>query len=175
MEVRATVWVATAGVLAGELAAPGLSPPVLFGVACALAIVWLAGRRRSAAVAWSGLAAMALGVGAERMSAVSAPEFPPDHVARLALPLRTALEGRIAAAPDRRDGRTVLLVAAEAVGRGPAWRRASGLVRVGVRGRAPAWRYGDRLRVDTILRAPRNFESPGRFDYVGTSPGAGCT
>jgi len=92
VEVRATVWVATAGVLAGELAAPGLSPPVLFGVACALAIVWLAGRRRSAAVAWSGLAAMALGVGAERMSAVSAPEFPPDHVARLALPLnRVAL------------------------------------------------------------------------------------
>ena len=166
MEVRATVWVAAAGVLAGELAAPRLSPPVLFGVACALAIVWLAGRRRSAAVAWIAVAAMALGVGAQRMSVVQAPEFPPDHVARLTLPLRTALEGRIAAAPDRRDGRTVLLVAAEAVGRGTARRPASGLVRVGVRGRAPAWRYGDRLRVDTILRAPRNFESPGRFDYV---------
>ena len=82
MEVRATVWVATAGVLAGELAAPGLSPPVLFGVACALAIVWLAGRRRSAAVAWIAVAAMALGVGAQRMSVVQAPEFPPDHVGR---------------------------------------------------------------------------------------------
>src|SRR5207244_12646336 len=45
-------------------------------------------------------------------------------------------------------------------------RQAGGLGRVGVRGRAQGWRYGDRLRVDTILRTPRNFENPGRFDYV---------
>src|SRR5207247_1719296 len=101
-----------------------------------MAVLWLAGGRRGAPVAWA---------------AVVAPTLPPDHVARLTLPVRTTLEGRVAAAPERRDRRTVLLVEAEAVGRGIGRRPASGLVRVGVRDRASGWCYGDRLRVDTVL------------------------
>jgi len=93
--------------------------------------------------------------------------LPPEHVARLALPLATALEGRIVAAPERHAGRAVLLVAAEAVGRGAARRPASGLVRLAVRRPARRWRYGERLRVETTLRRPRNFANPGGFDYVG--------
>src|SRR5438094_209601 len=155
-----------AGVLAGELAAPARSAPLLFVFAAALAALWLAGRRRRTWAAWLALALAAVALGAHRMSGVRAPIFPPEHVARLTRPLRTTLEGRVAAAPERRDRRTVLLVEAEALGRGTARRHASGLVRVGVRGRAQGWRYGDRLRVDTILRTPRNFENPGRFDYV---------
>ena len=166
MEVRAVLGVAMAGVLAGELAAPARSAPLLFVFAAALAALWLAGRRRRTWAAWLALALAAVALGAHRMSGVRAPIFPPEHVARLTRPLRTTLEGRVAAAPERRDRRTVLLVEAEALGRGTARRHASGLVRVGVRGRAQGWRYGDRLRVDTILRTPRNFENPGRFDYV---------
>src|SRR3989441_12998380 len=158
--------VATAGVLAGELAAPALSPGLLFVFALSMAPLWLAGGRRRAPVAWVAVTLVALALGAHRMSGVVAPTFAPDHVARLPLPIRTTLEGRVAAAPQRRDGRTVLLVEAEAVGGGTARRAASGRVRVGVCGRASGWRYGDRLRADTILRAPRNFENPGRFDYV---------
>ncbi|TMA39475.1 MAG: ComEC family competence protein, partial [Deltaproteobacteria bacterium] len=166
MEVRAVLGVATAGVLAGELAAPARSAPLLFVLAGALAALWLAGRRRWRPAAWSALALAAVALGAQRMSGVVAPIFPPEHVARLTRPLQTTLEGRVAAAPERRDRRTVLLVEAEALGRGTARRQASGLVRVAVRGQARGWRYGDRLRVDTILRTPRNFENPGRFDYV---------
>ena len=166
MEVRAVLGVATAGVLAGELAAPARSAPLLFVLAGALAALWLAGRRRWRPAAWSALALAAVALGAQRMSGVVAPIFPPEHVARLTRPLQTTLEGRVAAAPERRDRRTVLLVEAEALGRGTARRHASGLVRVAVRGQARGWRYGDRLRVDTILRTPRNFENPGRFDYV---------
>ena len=166
MEVRAVLGVATAGVLAGELAAPARSAPLLFVLAGAPAALWLAGRRRWRPAAWSALALAAVALGAQRMSGVVAPIFPPEHVARLTRPLQTTLEGRVAAAPERRDRRTVLLVEAEALGRGTARRQASGLVRVAVRGQARGWRYGDRLRVDTILRTPRNFENPGRFDYV---------
>jgi len=166
VEVRALLGVATAGVLAGELAAPAFAPGLLFLFALAMAVLWLAGGRRRAPVAWAAVALAALALGTQRMAAVVAPTLPPDHVARLTLPVRTTLEGRVAAAPERRDRRTVLLVEAEAVGRGIGRRSASGLVRVGVRGRASGWCYGDRLRVDTVLRAPRNFENPGRFDYV---------
>ena len=136
MEVRAVLGVTTAGVLAGELAAPALSAPLLFVLAGALAALWLVGRRRRRPAAWLALALAAVALGAHRMSAVLAPTFPPEHVARLTLPLPTTLEGRVAAAPERRDRRTVLLVEAEALGRGTARRQASGLVRVGVRGRA---------------------------------------
>jgi len=166
VEVRALLGVATAGVVAGELTASALSPGLLYVLALSLATLWLSGGRRRSMVLWAAVALAGLAVGAGRMAGVVAPTLPPDHVVRLALPVRTTLEARVVAAPQRRDGRTVLLVDAEAVGRGKARRSASGLVRVGVRGRASGWRYGDRLRVDTILRAPRNFENPGRFDYV---------
>src|SRR5947199_74302 len=107
-----------AGVLAGELAAPARSAPLLFVFAAALAALWLAGRRRRTWAAWLALALAAVALGAHRMSGVRAPIFPPEHVARLTRPLRTTLEGRVSAAPERRDRRTVLLVEAEA----PGWR-----------------------------------------------------
>src|SRR2546428_4658238 len=152
--------VATAGVLAGELAAPALSPGLLFVFALSMAALWLAGGRRRAPVAWVAVTLVALALGAQRMSGVVAPTFAPDHVARLTLPVRTTLEGRVAAAPQRRDGRTVLLVEAEAVGRGTARRAASGLARVGVRGRASRSGDGDRPRAVTDLRAPRDISDP---------------
>ncbi|HYY05617.1 MAG TPA: DNA internalization-related competence protein ComEC/Rec2, partial [Candidatus Limnocylindria bacterium] len=50
---------------------------------------------------------------------------------------------------------------------GAARRQACGLVRLTIRQPTRRWRYGERLRVETRLRAPRNFENPGGFDYVG--------
>src|SRR2546430_2950522 len=157
--------VATAGVLAGELAAPALSPGVLFVFALSMAALWLAGGRRRAPVAWVAVTLVALALGAQRMSGVVAPTFAPDHVARLTLPVRTTLEGRVVAAPQRRDGRTVLLVEAEAVGRGTARRSASGLLRVGVRGRASGWRDGGRLPARPHPRAPRHLQNPRPLHY----------
>src|SRR5205809_2774620 len=92
------------------------------------------------------------------MHGVTSPVLPAAHVARLRLPLATTLEGRIVAAPERRPHRTVLLLEAAAVGRGAARRPVCGLVRLALRHPARRWRYGERLRVETRLRAPRNFE-----------------
>ena len=160
LDVRAGLGVMTVGVLAGELgAAAWAPPPVALLVAPALPLgLWLATGRRWRGLAWAAVAAAALALGAVRLRAVTAPVLPAADVARLRLPLATALEGRIVAAPERRAGRTVLLVEASAVGRGAARRPACGLVRLAVRHPARRWRYGERLRVETRLRAPRNFE-----------------
>ena len=168
VDVRAGLGVVTVGVLAGEIGAAAWAPPpaaLLVAPAVALVLWLVTGRRRG--LAWAAVAVAALALGAARMRGVTAPVLPAAHVARLRLPLATVLEGRIVAAPERRAGRTVLLVEAAAVGRGAARRPVCGLVRLALRHPARRWRYGERLRVETRLRAPRNFENPGRFDYLG--------
>jgi competence protein ComEC len=161
--VRAGLGVVAAGVLAGELVGAAWTPPLALLVAVPLA--GLPGGRR--AVLWLAVASAALGLGMARIRSVAHPVLPPAHVARLPLPLRTRLEGRIVGSPEVRDKRLVLLVEAQAVGRGRERRPACGLVRIAVRHAARRWRYGERLAIEATLRRPRNFENPGRFDYVG--------
>jgi competence protein ComEC len=105
----------------------------------------------------------AVALGAWRMDAVIAPALPAEHVARRPLPLRTTLVGRIVAMPMRRGDRTIVVVEAERVGGAPA----AGLVRLGIRRPTRRWRFGERLRARTTLRAPRNFDNPGGFDWAG--------
>jgi competence protein ComEC len=169
MAMRAGLALVTGGVLGGQVLV-ALYPPLrvlLLGAPLLALGAWVLLRPRKPALLGATLALTAAAVGAARLATLLAPTLAPAHVARLTLPARTTLEGRIAASPARRPGRTVLVIEAEAVGRGPARRTVTGLVRFGVRGEARAWRYGDRLRVDTVLRPPRNFENPGSFDYVG--------
>src|SRR5207245_2500589 len=109
-------------------------------------LLWLLTGRWRRGLAWAAVAVAALALGAARMHGVTSPVLPAAHVARLRLPLATTLEGRIVAAPERRAGRTVLLVEAEAVGRGAARRPVCGLVRLALRHPARRWRYGERLR-----------------------------
>jgi competence protein ComEC len=90
----------------------------------------------------------------------------PAYVARLGLPLRARVTGRVVEPPLVANGRTTLVLATSAVeasaGHG---RRAWGHVRVRVRGTTTLER-GDVIAFDTTLRRPRNFENPGRFDMV---------
>src|SRR6185295_16674723 len=113
MDVRAGLGVVTAAVLAGEVLAAS-PPPAAFWSALPLAV--LACARRPRARAWFAVALAALALGTARMRSVTAPVLPPAHVARLALPLRAVLVGRVVAAPARRGRRVVLLVEAEAIG-----------------------------------------------------------
>ncbi len=160
MRVPAVLWLVTGGVVAGELASAALVPSMaaIAAIVGAGALCWR-GRGRPAAIA---LLAVALGLA--RMRTVVAPASTPDDIADLPLPFRTTLVARVADAPQVREGRTVLIVDAEQVRRGGALAAAHGRVRLGIRGRATGWRFGDRLRVDTILRAPRGFANPGSFD-----------
>jgi competence protein ComEC len=165
VEVRAGLWLVTAAVLAGEVVAAASTPPRTLLVLVPIAA--LGCRRRPARAIWVVVVLAAFLTGAARMRSVRFPVLPPDHVDRLALPLRTTLVGRIVAAPERRNGRTILLLAAEGLGRGGARRPASGLVRVSIRRATRRWSYGERLAADTTLRRPRNFANPGSFDWAG--------
>src|SRR6185503_9867201 len=136
----------TAGaVVAGQLVAARWQPSsamlaTLLGVvALASLAAYLRPRLLVAAMCAAGVV-----LGAVRMRTVTAPAPAACDVARLPLPLRTMLVGRVVAAPERRGDRTVVLLEAEAIGR----TRACGLVRLAIRGRGVRrrWQYGDRLR-----------------------------
>lgn len=156
--------VATGALVAGALVATVGAPPwPALGVAALVAAAAGAASRRARPAAMLALVAFtAFGLGAARSHAVRYPRLPPDHVAHLELPARTTLVGRIAAPPEHRRRQSLLVVEAETVGGRPA----RGRVRVSVRRPGRRWRWGDRLRVETTLRLPRNFENPGRFDWV---------
>jgi competence protein ComEC len=161
-------WV-TMGVLAGQLIAPAWPLPRLVPAALALLAVaaWgVRGRLREPCIVVA-VTLTAAAVGARQMDSLLVPQLPVTHVARLALPLRTAFVGRIVAPPERNLQRTALTVAAETVGEGTARRGVTGLVRVTVRHPRRHWRYGERVAVRTVLRRPRNFDNPGSFDMVG--------
>jgi competence protein ComEC len=88
--------------------------------------------------------------------------LPLDHVARLPLPARATLVGRVAAAPVPAPGRLRVLIDAERVddeGR-------SGRIQLTVYGDAPAVVVGQRVRVDARLAEPVGFRNPGGFDHV---------
>jgi len=162
--VRAALGVTAAAVVAGEVVA-GWPPAAVALVVIGLgALLTARTPRRRALVA---LALAAAGVGIVRVRVVVAPALPPGHVARLPLPLRTVLTGRVVGSPERRGRRLVLEVEAEAVGRGAGRRTASGLVRVTVRRPRHRWMLGDRLEIPATLRRPRNFANPGAFDWAG--------
>jgi competence protein ComEC len=162
---RAVVWVVTAGVLCGQLVPWRLGPGPLLATATAIAVGWHCTRHR--ALGWLAVGFVATAASARGVRAVEAPALPPDHVARLALPVRTTLAGEIEEIRRGPRDRAVLVLRAAAVVLDGAPRPVRGRVRLTVRGRLPKLRAGDGLRVQTTLRHPRNFANPGGFDLVG--------
>ena len=161
--------VVTLALVAGAIAAAVSAVPCR-GVAVlsvgALLVALVAPRRRLPALLLTAALA-AFGLGAARSRAVLYAALPSQHVARLELPARTTLVARVVASPEHRRRQTILTVEAEQVAEGGVLRRAEGRLRLAIRRPGRRWRYADRLRVTTTLRLPRNFENPGRFDYVG--------
>jgi len=161
--------VVTLALVAGQLTVAVREPPYGGIAALALGALLVAGRRsgpRPAAL----LLAAALGafaLGAARSRAALYPSLPPDHVALAELPLQTTLVGRVVEPPEHRRRQTILVVEAEELSHDGVVQRTRGRVRLAIRRPGRRWRYGDRLRAATTLRLPRNFENPGRFDYVG--------
>jgi competence protein ComEC len=166
---QGVVWVLAAGVVAGQLLPWRGAATALAAVACAgWAIGWLAGRATGTGwAAWIAVALVGVAVGACRVRAVEAPALAPDHVARLALPLRVILHGEVEAIQRDAAGHAVVVVRATAIERAGARDPVSGRVRLVVRAVLPKLRIGDGLDADTTLRRPRNFRNPGSFDLVG--------
>lgn len=95
------------------------------------------------------------------------PDFPFNHLRRLALPQEVTIEGWLFREPDRLLHRGRLYVEALHIWKGETVFPAQGKVLLSVRSLTGSWQYGDVLRMTIRLRSPRNFHTPGSFDYEG--------
>lgn len=110
-------------------------------------------------------AAAALLVGVAAVGALRGREapLPPDHVARLDLPMVVRIEGRLAVEPTRwAPDRTRLLIDAERADGAPA----SGRIQVTVYGIPPPLTEGQRIAASLKVHSATGFRNPGTFDYA---------
>ncbi|MGD9764222.1 MAG: DNA internalization-related competence protein ComEC/Rec2 [Candidatus Binatia bacterium] len=159
-------WIAL-GVLAGQLAAipvPGGVPRVLAG---GVAILVLGGGRCRPLANWAhatGLALLGATAGHWQADTRPAPGATADDVVHWAGG-RTWVRGTVIERSMAAQHGMRLLIATQAVRRGPEWRPAAGHVLITVGRAQQPWRRGDALEAIVTLRRPRNFGNPGEFDY----------
>lgn len=77
---------------------------------------------------------------------------------------KVTVEGMISDNPHVSPDKMELVVSAHRILRNQGYQPVSGLVLLNVRPPLPC-RYGDVIRFKSRLRAPRNFQNPGAFDY----------
>jgi competence protein ComEC len=142
-----------------------VSPLWLGGFALLSIALWCCGGRRPAGLVGGLLLVFSLANFALR--SVLLPSFPPEHLRHLSLPQAVTLEGWLFREPECFPRRGRLYVEALRVWQDGVPRPASGKILVTVRTLAGPWRYGDVLHLSLQLRAPRNFHTPGGFDYEG--------
>jgi competence protein ComEC len=128
-------------------------------------VVWLCGGLHAAAVV-SSLFLTAL-LGNFALQRVLHPDLPPTHLRHLPLPQQVVVEGWLYREPERFPRRARLYLEASQVWHNGASRPAEGKILLTVRSPSRPWRYGDRIRSPLRLRIPRNFSTPGSFDYEG--------
>lgn len=145
------------GIAVASLAGPEvLWAAWLAAVAIGVGLLAL-GRSRGAA------AALLVGVAAVGALRGSEAPLPPDHVARLDLPMVVRIEGRLAVEPTRwAPDRTRLLIDAEQADGAPA----SGRIQVTVYGVPPPLTEGQRVAAPLKVHPATGFRNPGTFDYA---------
>jgi competence protein ComEC len=145
------------GIAVASLAGPEvLWAAWLAAVAIGVGLLVL-GRSRGAA------AALLVGVAAVGALRGSEAPLPPDHVARLDLPMVVRIEGRLAVEPTRwAPDRTRLLIDAEQADGAPA----SGRIQVTVYGVPPPLTEGQRIAAPLKVHPATGFRNPGTFDYA---------
>lgn len=141
------------------------SPLWLGGFALLTAAAWFYGGRRLATLL--GCVLLAFSLANVALQRVIAPQFPPEHLHHLTLPQQITIEGWLYSEPERFPTRGRLYLEALRVWQDGAPRPATGKILVTARSLSGPWQYGDVLRLPLHLRQPRNFHTPGSFDYEG--------
>ncbi len=93
------------------------------------------------------------------------PRFPTHHLHQLHLPQEVTVEGWLFREPERFPHRGRLYFEALRLWKDGIASPATGKILLTVRSLSGPWHYGDVLRVSLKLRVPRNFHTPGNFDY----------
>ena len=143
--------------------------PVWLGGLLAFSVAsWVMGGLRLAVLV--SLLSVSFLTGNLSLQRVYAPDFPPPHLRHLSLPQKVILEGWLFQEPERGPTRGRLYLEAQRVWQDGQSRPATGKVLVTVRhfqDRKDPWQYGDVMKLPLKLRIPRNFQTPGSFDYAG--------
>ncbi len=98
---------------------------------------------------------------------VTNPRLPADHLHNLSLPQEVTIDGRVFREPDRFLHRGRLYLEAQRLWQHGVPRSSTGKILLTVRSLTGSWQYGDVLHLTLKLRTPRNFHTPGSFDYEG--------
>ena len=141
------------------------SPVWLGGLLAFSAASWIMGGLRLAVLV--SLLSVSFLAGNLTLHRVYAPDFPPQHLRQLSVPQKVILEGWLFQEPERGPTRGRLYLEAQRVWQDGKSQPATGKVLVTVRHLQGDWRYGDVVRIPLRLRTPRNFHTPGNFDYAG--------
>lgn len=143
-----------------------VAAPLWLGGLLTLSVAsWIIGGFRLAALV--SLLGSAFLVGNLTLHRVYAPDFSGHDLRQLALPQKITLEGWLFQEPERGPTRGRLYLEARRVWQDGQPRPATGKVLVTVRHLRDRWQYGEVLRLSLKLRVPRNFQTPGSFDYAG--------
>ncbi len=165
-------WVAIAIVTGDGLGNFGLYLPLSCAIAAALVAMALFLARRPALGIALALAAIAA-ASTIPVHELLAPAPDAVSIRRFADGARVTIEGALVREAEPYHGRTHLFVGVERAGESDAaMRPASGTVRVTVLYPA-GFKIGERVRVTSRIRFPRNYGNPGEFDYEGFQARAG--
>lgn len=139
--------------------------PWLIGSAVAVGLAFFFCPRRLALLFACG--ALSLGLASFVLHQRLSPQLPPTHLRHLPLPQDATVEGWLFREPDRFPHRGRLYLEALHIWRDGVLQPTSGKILLNVRSLTGPWQYGDVVRAPLRLRAPRNFRTPGSFDYEG--------
>lgn len=138
-----------------------------FASGCAV-LVGYVGRRYGHTLALFTLCLLVLfGVAHTVLRRTLAPQFPPLHLRHLALPHAVTVEGWLFREPEQFPRRGRLYLETQHLWKDGVRSPATGKILLTVRSLSGSWHYGDVIRATFTLRTPRNFATPGSFDYAG--------
>jgi competence protein ComEC len=141
------------------------SPPWLAGLGLLVCLVWWFAPRHIVLLTLCSLVLYAFTY--VSLQQALHPNFPPHHLRHRALPQDVTVEGWLFREPEQFPHRGRLYLETQCVWKDGAAAPAAGKILLTVRSLLGSWQYGDVVRVPLKLRRPRNFHTPGSFDYEG--------
>jgi competence protein ComEC len=137
---------------------------ILFLISFAVLVAAFLLKRRFWATLFSFLLFFLLGI--LFLTPYTNPKFPPSHIIHFADNQRVNVEGVIDTSPVVTRFHKRLFVRATHIHTRDSSFSVSGRLQLSIKESEKRFHLGDRIRFFCFLRRPRNFENPGRFDYV---------